>query len=222
MKVKNETSINYNVGKIPRNNHSDNFNTDSKLSYKYIKRLLDIILSFVGIVITMPVIFLFIILIRLETPGNPIYKQERIGLNGRTFNIYKLRSMYKNAESNGAQWAQKDDIRVTNIGKFIRKTRIDELPQLINIIKGDMSLIGPRPERSIFTEKFEKEIPGFKKRLLIKPGLTGWAQVNGGYDITPKEKLELDLEYIKKQGFKIDLIIIFKTIIICITGNGAR
>lgn len=200
--------------------------TNTKIStknlYVTIKRFLDIICALIGIVVSLPFIVVFSILIRVETPGNPLFIQERVGLDGRKFLIYKLRSMYTDAEKNGAQWAEKNDVRITNIGKIIRKTRIDELPQLFNVLKGDMSLIGPRPERYMFTEQFEKEIPGFKKRLAIKPGLTGLAQVNGGYDLTPQEKLELDIEYIEKQGYAIDLKILLKTVRICITGSGAR
>lgn len=190
--------------------------------YNFSRRLLDIITASIGLFFSIPIIVFFAIAVRVETPGNPLYVQERVGLHGKVFKIFKLRSMYMNAEINGAQWAKKNDARITNVGHFIRKTRIDELPQLINVLKGDMSLIGPRPERPVFTEEFEKEIPGFKKRLYIKPGVTGWAQVNGGYDITPKEKLLLDLQYIEKQGFKFDLLILLKTVKIMFTGNGAR
>ena len=130
--------------------------------------------------------------------------------------------MRNNAEINGAQWADKNDKRITGIGKFIRKTRIDELPQLINVYKGEMSFIGPRPERKIFIDEFLKAIPDFNDRLLVKPGLTGWAQVNGGYEITPQEKLELDMYYIENRSFLLDLKIIFKTIKIIFTGEGAR
>jgi lipopolysaccharide/colanic/teichoic acid biosynthesis glycosyltransferase len=162
------------------------------------------------------------IAIKLESPGPVFYKQERVGLNGKRFEIIKLRSMRTDAEKNGPQWAAKNDPRVTRVGKFIRKTRIDELPQLINILRGDMSLIGPRPERPVFTEKFDKEIPGFKKRLLVKPGLTGWAQVNGGYEMTPAEKFELDMFYIQNQSFKMDMQILFRTVWVVVSGNGAR
>ena len=128
----------------------------------------------------------------------------------------------KDAEKNGAQWADKDDCRVTKIGNFIRKTRIDELPQLFNILKGDMSLIGPRPERPRFTVEFNQEIPGFVERLQIKPGLTGWAQVNGGDDVTPEEKWELDMYYIEKRDVWMDFKILLKTVGVVLTGAGAR
>ena len=130
--------------------------------------------------------------------------------------------MVHDAEKNGAKWADKNDMRVTAFGKFIRKTRIDELPQLWNVIKGEMSLIGPRPEREVFYKEFEKTIPNFRDRLQVRPGLGGWAQVNGGYDITPKEKLEYDLEYIENLSFRLEAEIFFRTIKVVLTGNGAR
>lgn len=190
--------------------------------YAYMKRFIDIIGAFIGLILSFPIILLSIIAIKIEDNGPGFYKQERLGLEGKTFYIIKLRSMYIDAEKNGAQWATKNDPRVTKVGGIIRKTRIDELPQLINILMGEMSFIGPRPERPVFTEEFSQQIPGFKKRLQVKPGLTGWAQVNGGYDITPKEKLQLDLYYIKKRNLKMELIIFFKTIKVVFTGDGAR
>lgn len=190
--------------------------------YPYIKRGMDILFVLLATPFALPIVLLFAALIKLETPGPAFFFQERVGLHGRNFQVIKLRSMGVNAEKNGAQWATKNDPRVTKIGAFIRKTRIDELPQLLNVLKGEMSLIGPRPERPIFTEKFSKEIPGFKDRLQVKPGITGWAQVNGGYDITPREKLELDRYYINNMSFWLDLKIILKTIKVCITGDGAR
>jgi exopolysaccharide biosynthesis polyprenyl glycosylphosphotransferase len=193
-----------------------------KSSYLYIKRILDFISSFLGLLISSPIVLLFIILIKLESGGPTFFLQERVGLNGKYFKVIKLRSMYLDAEKNGAQWAEKNDPRVTKIGAFIRKTRIDELPQLINVIRGEMSLIGPRPERPIFTAKFNEEIPGFVSRLQVKPGLTGWAQINGGYDISPYEKFQLDRYYIRNMSFLLDLIIIFKTFVVCLTGKGAR
>lgn len=126
------------------------------------------------------------------------------------------------AEKNGAQWAQKNDPRVTKVGAFIRKTRIDELPQLWNILIGEMSLVGPRPERPLFTAQFNEEIPGFIDRLKVTPGLTGWAQINGGYDISPEEKINLDRYYINNQSYWLDIKIVLKTVKVCVTGNGAR
>jgi exopolysaccharide biosynthesis polyprenyl glycosylphosphotransferase len=190
--------------------------------YPYIKRFLDILLSLLALPIAIPIILIFAIIIKLETPGPAFFLQERVGLHGKYFKVIKLRSMGVNAEKNGAQWATKNDPRVTKVGAFIRKTRIDELPQLFNVLKGDMSLVGPRPERPMFTAQFNEEIPGFIDRLQVKPGITGWAQVNGGYDITPKEKLELDRYYINNMSFWLDLKIILKTIKVCITGDGAR
>ena len=190
--------------------------------YPLFKRAFEVAFSVALLLFTLPVLVLTMIAIKLESPGPVFYKQERVGLNGKRFNIIKLRSMRTDAEKNGPQWAAKNDPRVTRVGKFIRKTRIDELPQLINILRGDMSLIGPRPERPVFTEKFDKEIPGFKKRLLVKPGLTGWAQVNGGYEMTPAEKFELDMFYIQNQSFKMDMQILFRTVWVVVSGNGAR
>lgn len=190
--------------------------------YDYIKRLIDVILSVIGLIFSIPFIMLFSILIMIESPGSPLYKQERVGKNGRIFTIYKLRSMYIDAEKNGPKWADKNDDRVTKIGRFIRKTRIDELPQLINVLKGEMSIVGPRPERPIFTYQFEQEIPGFINRLKVKPGLTGWAQINGGYEMTPAEKLEYDIYYINNLSLSLDLLIMIKTIRVILTGEGAR
>ena len=136
--------------------------------------------------------------------------------------FHKLRSMRTDAEKFGAQWAEKNDPRITKVGKFIRKTRIDEIPQLFNILKGDMSIIGPRPERPEFTQEFNEEIPGFINRLAVKPGLTGWAQINGGYDITPQEKLVEDIYYIENRSILLDFKIILKTVKVVLTGHGAR
>ncbi|WP_421381502.1 sugar transferase [Bacillus salacetis] len=206
-----------------RENYADKqINLDDKRMYLALKRFVDIMISAVACVVALPIILLAVIAIRLESKGNPFFIQERSGLNGKKFKIMKLRSMRVDAEKNGPQWAQKNDTRVTQVGKFIRKTRIDELPQLYNVLKGDMSIFGPRPERPMFVEQFNKEIPGFEKRLLVKPGLTGWAQVNGGYDITPEEKLKLDLYYIENMSPSLDTKIILKTLKVLLTGEGAR
>lgn len=198
------------------------FKKTEKGSYEFVKRILDIILCTIALLVAIPIIIFFCIIVRIESKGNVIYKQKRCGRNGIEFDVYKIRSMCSEAEKNGPQWANKNDSRVTKVGSFIRKTRIDELPQLFNIIKGDMSIVGPRPERLCFIEEFSKDIPNFKDRLSVTPGLTGYAQVNGGYDISPAEKLKLDLEYIKKRGIITDIKIMFKTVRVVLTGEGAR
>ncbi|EEA85363.1 bacterial sugar transferase [Peptacetobacter hiranonis DSM 13275] len=190
--------------------------------FDFYQRVLNILLSLIGLAIGIPLIIIFGIRIKIEDNGPITYKQERLGKGGKRFYIYKLRSMRTDAEKFGAQWAEKDDPRITKVGRFIRKTRIDEIPQLFNILKGDMSLIGPRPERPQFTEQFNREIPGFINRLAVKPGLTGWAQVNGGYDMTPAEKLVEDIYYIKNRSVLLDFKIIFKTVAVVLTGDGAR
>ena len=190
--------------------------------YNVYSRILDIGLSLIGLIIGIPLVIIFGILIKLEDKGPIIYKQERVGKHGKLFNVYKLRSMRVDAEKYGAQWAQNNDPRILKVGNFIRKTRIDEIPQLFNILKGDMSIIGPRPERPMFTMQFNDEIDGFINRLLVKPGLTGWAQVNGGYEMTPEEKLKWDIDYIQSRSIFIDIRIIFRTVKVVLTGEGAR
>ena len=191
-------------------------------TYDILKNCFEFILSFVLLIITLPISLIVCIAIYLELGVNPIYTQKRVGLNGRVFKIYKLRSMYIDAEKDGPRWASENDERVTKVGRIIRKTRIDELPQLVNILKGDMSIIGPRPERPELIKEFIKYLPDFNDRLLVKPGITGWAQVNGGYTLTPKEKLEFDKYYIQNRGFKLDLLILIKTIMVIFTRHGAR
>ena len=154
--------------------------------YNNIKSFIEFILSFLLLILVIPIIMLACIAIVMEIRANPFYTQERVGLNGRIFKIYKLRSMYIDAEKDGHKWASENDDRITKVGGIIRNTRIDELPQLINILKRDMSFIGPRPERPEFVKEFLKDIPDFNDRLVVKPGITGWAQVNGGYSLTPK------------------------------------
>lgn len=197
-------------------------NHTSGIYHNYVKRALDIVITLLGMIVAAPIVVIFAVAVMVETSGSPFYLQERLGLRGKKFNIVKLRSMVVNAEKNGFQWAAKNDSRVTKVGAFIRKTRIDELPQLLNIMRGDMSIVGPRPERSYFTNQFNNEIPGFIDRLVVKPGLTGWAQINGGYDITPKQKLELDMQYIHNLSWRMDLRIMVRTVKVIFNGDGAR
>lgn len=188
-----------------------------------VKRLFDLVLAIGLLLFTWPLILIAGVLIKLESSGDVFYKQVRTGLNDNDFTIYKLRSMAKNAESNGAQWAQANDSRVTFIGKWIRLTRIDELPQLWNVIKGDMSFIGPRPERPEFNTQLEEQIPFYRLRHLVRPGITGWAQVMYPYGASvedSKQKLQYDLYYIKNFSFLLDMQIVFKTIQVVLFGKG--
>lgn len=195
---------------------------ERRLLYAFASRVMDIVLTVLALIVAVPLVITFAILVKLETPGPAFYRQVRVGQDGRLFTLYKLRSMVNDAEKNGAQWAIKDDPRVTRVGIIIRRSRIDELPQLISILKGDMSIVGPRPERPSFTVEFERQIPGFSRRLQAKPGLTGWAQINGGYEMTPRQKWEADMYYINNRSLLMDLTIIARTIRTVLTGEGAR
>lgn len=190
--------------------------------YLFGKRLFDIIMSIIGIlVLLIPMLFIGA-WVWLDSKGPAVFKQERLGKNGVPFTMYKFRTMYINAEENGPQWARPDDERCTKLGRMLRKTRLDELPQLFNILKGDMSFVGPRPERQCFYEIFETYIPGFRLRMMVRPGLTGHAQVNGGYDLLPEEKIVYDMEYIRKRCWKMDLQCLLKTAQVVFSHNGAR
>lgn len=190
--------------------------------FNAVKRAVDIVLSLCGLVCLLLPMALIAVVIRLDTPGPAIYKQERLGLNRKPFTMYKFRSMYTNAEDDCPKWAEKNDERVTPVGRVLRNTRLDELPQLWNILCGEMSFVGPRPERDCFYVIFEEYIPNFGQRMLVKPGLTGWAQVHGGYDLEPEEKIVYDLEYIKKRSFGMELDCIFRTVKLVFTHEGAR
>lgn len=190
--------------------------------YLFVKRSFDILWAvIVGMILLIPML-LIAALIRLDSPGPAIFKQERLGKNGKPFMIYKFRSMRLNAEENGPQWAEKDDKRCTRVGRILRRSHLDEIPQVLNILKGDMSLVGPRPERACFYDEFETYIPGFRDRLLVKPGLTGYAQVNGGYDLKPEEKIVYDMEYIRRRTLWWDLKLIVQTVRLVVTHEGAR
>ena len=195
-------------------------------TYTIAKRIFDSVAVFLGAIILSPILLLTAIAVKLTSHGPILYSQVRVGKNGKLFKIYKFRTMTVDAEKNtGPVWAAKNDCRLTPIGNLLRKAHIDELPQLINILKGEMSLIGPRPERPMFVEKFKEEIPGYEKRLGVKPGITGLAQVWHRYDETledVKKKLKYDVLYIKKMCLWSDFNIILRTFRVVFTGEGAR
>lgn len=218
--------INYNSDVNVENTAVGHIDTKDDLRsyalYNFVKRTFDIIAAILALILSLPLSLIISIAIVIDSKGGIIFRQERLGLNGKPFMMYKFRSMRADAEANGACWAEKDDPRVTRVGKFLRLVRLDEIPQLINIIKGDMSFVGPRPERACFYDEFEKYIPHFRKRLDVLPGLTGWAQVNGGYDLAPEEKIVYDLEYIRKRSLWMDLKCIFMTVRVVFKSDGAR
>ena len=192
-------------------------------SQKNIKRGLDLIIAIILFIFTLPIMILVAVFIKLESEGPIIFKQVRVGENKKKFNIYKFRTMKMHDPKKYSNYATNEDDRITKIGKFMRKTRIDELPQLWNVIKGTMSFMGPRPEWDILSEKYEKEIEYYNLRHLVKPGITGWAQVMYPYGECIEDtikKLEYDLYYIKKQDLLIDVLIIMKTVKIVIFGKG--
>ncbi|MBN2543239.1 sugar transferase [bacterium] len=190
------------------------------------KRILDIIIPWTLVVCSAPLCLLVMIAIKLDSEGGILYRQIRVGKHGKLFTLYKFRSMYKDAEKyTGPIWAKKNDPRVTKLGRILRRTRIDEIPQFINVIRGDMSLVGPRPERPHFVKMLRKRFPLYMKRLNIKPGLTGWAQVKHKYDTSlddVKEKLKYDLFYIENFTLLFDIKIIARTIWVALTAHGAH
>lgn len=211
---------------IANENRSNNKIDSKKYStnkYFIFKRFFDILLSVVALPVILVIIFIAGCFIKIDTKGPVFFTQTRAGLAGKPFTIIKLRSMIVDAEKNtGSIWAVKNDARITKVGKVLRKFRIDELPQFINVIVGDMSIIGPRPEKIDLTEEFDNLYPGFKNRLLVKPGITGLAQINGGYDIMPSEKMKFDLEYIENVSLLLDIKIIIGTVSVILTGEGSR
>jgi len=194
--------------------------------YKGAKRLFDILFSIFLLVVSFPAAFLAAILVKVTSKGSFLFSQERIGMNGKPYTLYKFRTMEENAEKgSGPVWAGENDPRITNIGKVLRKWRIDEIPQIWNVLKGDMSFVGPRPERAFFIEKLKIQIPYYELRLGVKPGITGWAAVRFQYGATvedAKEKLKYDLYYIKSCSILLDFIIFLKTINVVLYGKGAR
>ncbi len=196
------------------------------LTRRVIKRTLDVIGSVVGLILLAPLFPLIALIIHLDSPGPVFFRQVRVGLNDRLFHIIKFRSMRSDAEKGtGAVWAKKSDPRITRVGNFLRKTRLDEIPQLINVLQGDMSLVGPRPERPEFIGELKKSIPFYGERHSVKPGVTGWAQVRYPYGASVEdalEKLRYDLYYIKKQSLLLEVEILLRTILIIFTRDGAR
>jgi sugar transferase (PEP-CTERM system associated) len=196
------------------------------LTTDLMKRILDIAVSVAFLIFTLPFTLLTIILVKLESPGPALYRQERVGLHGKPFPVLKFRSMRQDAERAGApQWATVKDPRVTRVGAFIRKTRIDELPQLINVLRGEMSFVGPRPERPFFVDQLSLSIPFYRERHCVKPGITGWAQINYPYGASledARQKLSYDLYYVKNRSLFLDFIIILSTVRVILLQQGSR
>ncbi|MFB2832836.1 sugar transferase, partial [Aeromonas jandaei] len=195
------------------------------LFYFFLKRLADLLIVIIALPFFMPVLLIAVILIKLESPGPVFFKQKRVGLGNKDFVIYKFRSMHDSSSLDNAYFAQEVDKRITRVGHFIRKYRIDELPQFFNVLKGDMSLIGPRPEQRFFVERFESELPFYMYRHMVRPGISGWAQVMHGYSAdtdSTRIKLEYDFYYIRNVSLWLDLLIVIKTIKTMLTGFGAR
>lgn len=194
-------------------------------TYSLVKRVVETLLVIVSIPIVLPIVLLAILAIKMESKGPVFFVQDRVGQGNRLFQIYKLRSMCVDSEKAGAQFASENDSRITTVGKFIRKSRIDELPQFWNVLKGDMSLIGPRPEQAVFVRDFSEKIPFYAYRHMVKPGISGWAQVMHGYAADEDEtqvKIEYDFYYIKHFSLWLDLLIVFKTIKTMLSGFGSR
>jgi sugar transferase (PEP-CTERM system associated) len=196
----------------------------SKLT-TWMKRVVGFSLSFIGLALLSPLILMISILTKIDSRGPIFYRQERVGENEKVFKLLKFRSMVENAEANGPVWAEANDKRITRVGRWIRKWRLDEIPQMFNVLKGDMSFVGPRPERPYFVETLRREIPYYDRRFYVKPGITGWAQIRyqyGASKIDALEKLKYDLYYIKNLSPLFDLLIIFETIKVVLFGKGAR
>jgi sugar transferase (PEP-CTERM system associated) len=194
--------------------------------YRIMKRTLDVLIALILLVLFLPLLPVIAILVKLDSPGPVLFRQDRVGEGDEIFTLYKFRTMRQDAEkTTGAVWARKNDTRITRLGKILRKTRLDEIPQLYNVIRGDMSLVGPRPERPEFVQQLKIVIPYYSERHYVKPGLTGWAQVCYPYGASVEdalEKLRYDMYYIKNGSIVFDLLIIFKTTRVVLFGSGAR
>ena len=195
----------------------------TKPFYAFCKRGFDIAFAlFLMVLLALPMLIIAL-WVKCSSKGTVFYYQERLGLNGKKFNVIKFRSMCMDAEQDAIRWSMgDDDPRITPVGRILRKTRLDELPQLWCILKGDMSVVGPRPEREAYYERFEKYVHGFSERMKVKPGLTGLAQVRGGYYLMPQEKIVYDVEYIKTRSFWLDMKIVFETVAVVFKREGAK
>ncbi|MBS0168610.1 MAG: TIGR03013 family PEP-CTERM/XrtA system glycosyltransferase [Nitrospira sp.] len=192
---------------------------------RFAKRFIDVLVSVSGLLLLSPVFCLIAILIKMDSSGPVIYRQYRVGLLGRPFLIWKFRSMRQDAEKLGAQWAQVDDPRISRVGKWLRKTRLDEFPQLINVLKGEMSLVGPRPERPMFVQDLRKIIPYYDLRHTVRPGITGWAQTKFRYGASAEDahmKMQYDLYYVKWLSLRLDMRILVQTVRVMLLGEGAQ
>lgn len=192
---------------------------ERKTAYEILKRGLDILFSLLALLILILPMCIVAIAVKCTSKGTVLYTQERLGKNGKPFKIIKFRSMNDDAEKNNIQWCEEDDPRITRLGKYLRRYHIDELPQLWNILVGDMSFVGPRPERKCYYDAFETYIHGFHERLKVKPGLTGLAQVSGGNLMPPEEKITYDIEYIKNRSIRLDFRVLYNTVLTVISGK---
>mgnify|MGYP002338881382 FL=1 len=190
--------------------------------YQAVKRLFDVVVSALALLILGIPMLLLMPVIRADSPGPAIFRQERLGKDGKPFVIYKYRTMQMDAERDGPQWARAHDVRCTKLGRLLRRGHIDELPQLVNVLRGEMSLVGPRPERACFYQEFERYIRGFSQRLQVTPGITGWAQINGGYELLPEEKILFDMEYIRHRSVMFDIRCLLGTVRVVFRHDGAR
>ena len=190
--------------------------------YQAVKRLFDVVVSALALLILGIPMLLLMPVIRADSPGPAIFRQERLGKGGKPFVIYKYRTMQMDAERDGPQWARAHDVRCTKLGRLLRRGHIDELPQLVNVLRGEMSLVGPRPERACFYQEFERYIRGFSQRLQVTPGITGWAQINGGYELLPEEKILFDMEYIRRRSVMFDIRCLLGTVRVVFRHDGAR
>lgn len=190
-----------------------------------VKRTLDLAIATIGLMLTLPVMALIGLLIKLDSPGPVFYRQVRVGLRAQPYMIWKFRSMFTDAEKGGARWTSEQDPRISRVGRYLRKWRLDELPQLINVIRGEMSLVGPRPERPVFVQELRAVIPFYDLRHAVRPGITGWAQTQFRYGASAEDshvKLQYDLYYVKYLSIKLDMRILLETVRVILLGEGAR